>query len=673
MAATPAPARACLCARVEPFRIEMPVDGARDWPVDAGLWVGLFGSWPEPAVAAITQDYRLRGPDGDVVVLMGQAEGRHLSLRPLRPLAPDTTYTIERLFPYGDGYLLTDRRLVEVVEAGWPPPAGLPDELVRAWFPTGSFRTASASPPRWRAVAPRVTSAQFDVVQHASMCGPGEALEVRFTTEAPAGSSVGIEVEGQGVVWREPVNADLDPTTEWSAETSDTRCSDPKVHVDVSGPPRVRAVVWGPSGDRVVASDWTQASRVVGPASDPVGAHVPREPDRWHRVRAWWAAVRARARMRSFAIVDAHPMPAASGCEGGLVGVGERVARSPWRWSGQLSVREGRWWAGARADDEPHTELVAVEVTPGAPTAEPVPLGEVTGFVAVADPASPADPSAAPFVTWAPVAGGGGSRVARAARDGTVRWERTIQRMDAVVAGAGRVLVRSQGRRGEYATRTPYWTLLDADSGAVVGSGELGEATRDGVTTWDGEAFLLATAWTREDAARGRGSGFGPPGNWLTVVGPDGDSQRLPIAGESPVQRAARVSDGWVLVAGGVRWVDSQGVTTAGPHSIPAAALGSVSSLVVRDGIAFLAGDGPLPGSDDRLVAVDRVGGISAPRPLPSTSGIELAHFGDRLVGVFGDLEADPDRPGWGRWVLAAQELTCTSTSPTGPPPRIRR
>ncbi len=244
MVATWAPsARACMCMHFPASRYVVPQDGSEGWPLDAAVWVILDRAWPRTAAAALAQDYRLREPDGDVVLLVGEADGFLLSLRPLRRLTPDTTYTIERLYTYGDGTLLSDDQLVALLEDDWPRQETPPTDVVRAWFPEQTFRTGDSDAPRVGA-SPRVTAARYDVDANSS-CGRSESLTVEgeVAGEVARGTTIGVEVQGQGVVWRVPVGAGpaAEEPTRWTASTSDSLCVPQKMHVDVTAPVRVRA------------------------------------------------------------------------------------------------------------------------------------------------------------------------------------------------------------------------------------------------------------------------------------------------------------------------------------------------------------------------------------------------------------------------------------------------
>lgn len=657
-------AQACSCVAPRLERDLVPRDGATAFPTDGRLRVWFSGGWPTDLVERLGDEYRLRGPDGALVPLAVEVEGTTLVLAPRRDLAPHATHTVERVYAYADGRLVSDERWMAVV--GGRPRAKVPTpaEVGRYWYPEARFMTGDG--PAGRPVgAPVVEKATWSARRGGGDCGPGEGVGVDLRVPAGLDPSdvLGLEVRGRGVVWRARALAwptVLGPAPEdglpRQASANDYRCSPAPVHLDVSRRVRVRAVAWSAAGERV-RGPWV----VAQPGKD---ARVPGR----HR--------RSREPLPVDAFLSPPPeepsRPATTGptaCPFGLSGadpayVVERewvqVRRYPKAWLGP-----GGPWALVEDTDK------ALSLAPVGRPGEAVPVGPIRD--AVAAPAA-GDP---PLVVAARAEGG---RV-RVARPGA--WERELQAdqdaMPTAAVGGGRVFVLWT-RRGEgdaKRERWPTWVVLDEATGEELARGGLGEdegpATGEArAAGWDGEAFVVS--WDHVGYEL-----LGPTaprvhtetdGERLTRVLPDGrvaGTLRLPTL-QSP---ALAVAEGVIVGAWDVdrvthvAWLDRTGIV-AGPFPI-APELGAWE-VAVNGELAAVVNGGAF-GGDAKVYVVDRAGRVSPPWTLghgaPALAP-SLAPAGDGfLVGYGSSLY-----PGDG-WRPTVERLECRSDVPFGAPDAI--
>lgn len=643
----------------------MPRDGTTDFPTDGRLRAWFWGGWPPELLERLGDEYRLRGPEGTLVPLSAEVEGTTLVLAPRRELQPRATYTVERVYAYADGRLVSDERWMAIVggrpRAKIPPPA----EVHRAWYPAARFTTGDGpgAPP---AAAPEVRSATWTARRGGGDCGPGEGVGVDLQVPAEIGATdvLGLEVRGEGVVWRGrapawPPAFGPAPADGWSrkAFANDYRCTSDPVHLDVSRPLRVRAVLWSAAGDRV-RGPWVIAApgkdvRVpkahrIGRPSLPVDAFLspaPEEPTR-------------------------APVPGPPACPYGLSGADPayvldrewvQVRRFPKAWLGP-----GGPWAIVEDVDK------ALSLAPVGRPGDAVPVGPLRDAVA-----APAEGDT-PLVVVERREGG---RI-RVARPGA--WERELvadeDAMPTAAVGGGRVLVLWT-RRGEgdaKRERWPTWGVLDEATGEELGRGALGEeegpATSEArVAGWDGEAFIVS--WDHVGYEL-----LGPTaprvhteadGERLTRVLPDGraaGTTRLPTM-QTP---ALAVADGVIVAAWDVErvthlaWLDHDGIV-AGPFPV-APELGAWD-VAVNGGLAAVVSGGVM-GHDARVYVVDREGRVSHPWTLGHGAAAlapSLSPAGAGFLVGYGSSLA----PGDG-WTPAVERLTCRSDVPFGAPDAVR-
>ncbi|GDX79871.1 hypothetical protein LBMAG42_16820 [Deltaproteobacteria bacterium] len=328
------PAHACRPEREDYAQKVVPPDGETGFPTDGAIRVLTSGTGAREVVPELAQEYRLRGPDGDLVAWRAHVHDLLLTLVPNAALRPEAAYVIERKFLYRGGLLLTDSlrmRLALSMADAPPSDAGL------RWYPEARFTTSAGSESRPQQPAVSVSGTW----QSAGSCGPGEHLEI--TATLPAGALATdlyiLEVRDQAAVGFTTVNLDR-PQAYFGIGHDTNHPTGP--HIDVERDLEVRASLLTAAGARLGTSDWVIAT------SKDADAHVAsRHPhdDVGGWVHAWGTAVHT----AFFASPDddspREAPPGPEGCPFGLVAtelsvepVGALLASK----SGDMRGR-GRW------------------------------------------------------------------------------------------------------------------------------------------------------------------------------------------------------------------------------------------------------------------------------------------------------------------------------------------
>ncbi|MFZ5478984.1 MAG: hypothetical protein ACOZNI_19595 [Myxococcota bacterium] len=671
--AWPSNANACSCVVVPLSRELIPV--TEGFPTDGVLRVVLQGGWPEALRERIAEEYRLRGEDGALVPLRAEVEGTMIALAPRSRLAPRTRYVVERLFAYGDGDLLTDEERWSIARG---PGARKLDEaplkVVRAWFPEVELRTGDGPGDRVPPT-PAIATAHYDRRSGGGDCGPGES--VSFTLELPAdlvaGDVLGVELKGSGVVWRAaytpwPADADLDPPDARSRRgwVSDMLCAEPKVHVDVTRPVRVRAVAWSASGRASARSSWVIAEPAWEAGREPrvpkphTGAFALREDEARPAAEAFLATP----------IIEATPAPGPAACPAGPAPASGPYHVTTHRWiqSGEQLVRAGdRLWLLVQDEEKRDSTVSALQIGPDGPVGSALPLGgRRETYVAVG--------GEVPFVIAARP-DSGGMRLRRPRADGSSIWEHAFPDTGRVMAGDGRLLVLWERERETDTRRErwPAWVVLDAATGEELGRGDLGPlgpATSVETVGWDGSAFAIAWTWSSESARAGsRELPAGTEGTWLARIGADGTVNQTFALPAHP-HAIVRTPEGWIVShRSEVWWLDAAGAVASGPWSVPRAVVPGIGDLAAWGDLAVVAGRAMTGGSAIALLGRD--GALSpalAPGDGRPSIDVSVETVGDRVVAAYGVSLA----PGAG-WFVGVEPLRCGDEAPLGPPARLAR
>lgn len=455
-------------------RTERPPEGAEGVPIDAAVRVFFTGGYPDPLKRAIAEEYRLRGPDGEVVSLTGTQTRNRLDLESEGPLQPDTEYTLERVYGFdGGGVRLDDRERWRWAKAEAAPNGARrrvrrgrepPETVRRAWFPISTFRTGSGDPERSLS-APEIASADWAFAYGGGDCGPAVAVDVEF--EAPDGvrpsDVVELVVEGRGVVATKPAVRNGEFTAHIGA--SDFLCNPDPVYLEYDPERRFRVRYIGAGGrrltqsegtspkgrpSRMLGSQWTAArqkkrkrSRTVDFADEAVGAWLE-SPEVEGEISGRTGPESCKHGFRSEGRQEVS----------GPGGNGEYESYGPVGWSGD------RGWVVISPPDTEAIDLVEVRegVFPSRRRLDSVPRAEVSavgadGVYVVSvdyggDEPSPATLHAFDF-------------------SGESRWSREIGpgwTRHAVVVDDGRVLVAWAWEKGTNDYRLA-WSLYDAASG----------------------------------------------------------------------------------------------------------------------------------------------------------------------------------------------------------------
>jgi hypothetical protein len=255
-------AQACSCAQVAPRRVLVPVDGTTRFPTDGVLRVLLFDGFPDGLAKGLAVEYRLLDPRGTPVPLASTLEANLLTLRPQAPLAPETRYTVQRVFAYNArGELMDD---LERSESRGDQQGR---QLTRVWADDSSFTTGPGADRR-QLRPPAVMSLNVHLSAGTS-CGPSWGLSVQAERGADflPNDIVGLEVEDMGVVHWERASAS-------AIGVSRSRCASDPVDVGIRESYRVRLVARTAAED-VANSPWTLSSTTAIPPG--LGLSKPQE------------------------------------------------------------------------------------------------------------------------------------------------------------------------------------------------------------------------------------------------------------------------------------------------------------------------------------------------------------------------------------------------------------
>lgn len=679
LALAPAPAQACSCVTPPLTRQELPAEGSQGFPTDGWLRVHLEGPWPVALREELGREYRLRGPDGELLALHARLAGTVVELKPAQPLRPGADFTLERAFPYLDGRLLTDEQRWQRVsgrhrvDGVFQPPTA--EGITLRWHPVRHFTTGPG--PEARAPSPpRITGARAGVRRGGGDCGPGEAVTVELELPADLVETdlVALELRGQGIVGHQPARPPPSPGAPAGPgrlQVGDLLCTSDKVHVELRrGTAQVRAVLMTAAGRVVAEGGWTPA-RVPAEAEEREPKPHPADPEPGEATRAAVARWRAPP-------VDEEPRAAAAGpasCPHGLELVDRALlAEAEWPQSKRALLGPGGAWLLV---EEEGRALSARALSGEAPILPP--LDPHSRLVA-------ADPDL--LLLDRPALGDGDPGLFLSLLDaaGQPRWRQELVAPgdegapDFWAAGPDRVLVGWTWWEPGL-VRHQAWSLRDRRGGSPVAGGAMADFAPEGrhvdAVAWSEGRFVLAWSWARPNLPREPEVGPAdlPEGRYLTWLHPNGGLGPTVPQPEALGRVVALLPTARGLVALGSRdgdlalgWLSAQGALARGPVRVnPGAPSGGSPSLAEWRGLVAVLWNASPDGA--WVTVVDADAGLAA-RPLrlgqPRALAAALRADADRLTVGFGEAHHRP-----GRWSPVVGALRCRLSPMPGPPPLL--